>query len=131
MQKIELINVSDYELEIQKVYEQLEFLQREVRIVTDAEELDELERDIRRLTDQLGSLLLGEKVQKSLDSPEGETAEKELVKRIPRRLKSEGKKPVHIDSSFGYQITVWVRYYRRNCDREKKKRHAGLYAGLV
>jgi hypothetical protein len=53
------------------------------------------------------------------------------VKSIPKRLKSEGKKAVHIETAFGYQITVWVRYYRRNCDRKKKKRQAGLYAGLV
>jgi len=66
-----------------------------------------------------------------LNAPEGEVAEKELVKNIPKRLKSEGKKSVHIETSFGYQITVWVRYYRRNCDRKSKKRKAGLYAGLV
>ena len=32
------------------------------------------------------------KIQGSLDSPEGEAAEQELVKSIPKRLKSEGKK---------------------------------------
>lgn len=130
-QKIELADASDYELEIQKVYEQLETLQQEIRIVSNAEELEELEREIQQLTDRLGGLLLGQKVQESLDSPEGEAAEKELVKSIPKRLKSEGKKPVHIDTSFGYKITVWVRYYRRNCDRKRKKRQSGLYAGLV
>jgi len=60
-QKIELTDSSDYELEIQKAYEQLASLEQENRIVTNAEELDEVERDIRRLTDQLGSLLLGKK----------------------------------------------------------------------
>ncbi|MCP4932800.1 MAG: hypothetical protein GY927_01040 [bacterium] len=130
-EKIELSDVSDYELEIEKVYEQLERLQREERIVSDSEGLEKLEQGIRRLTDRLGSLLLGKKIQEALDSSEGEEAEKELVKRIPKRLKSEGKKAVHIETSFGYQITVWVRYYRRNCDRKRKKRHAGLYAGLV
>jgi hypothetical protein len=129
--KIELTDVSDYELEIEKVYEQLAQLQQEVRIVTNAEELEELERDVRQLTDQLGSLLLGQKVQASLDAPEGEEAEKELVQSIPKRLKSEGKKRVYIETSFGYKIPVWVRYYRRNCDRKRKKGKAGLYAGLV
>ena len=60
-QKIELTDSRDYELEIQKAYEQLASLEQENRIVTNAEELEELERDIRRLTDQLGSLLLGKK----------------------------------------------------------------------
>ncbi len=130
-QKIELSNNSDYELEIQKVYEQLEMLQQEARIVNNAEEMEELERDIRQLTDQLGALLLGKKIQESLDAPEGADAEKELVKNIPKKLKSEGKKLVYIDTSFGYQIPVWVRYYLRNCDKKRKKRHKGLYAGLI
>ncbi len=130
-QKIELSNNSDYELEIQKVYEQLELLQQEARIVNNAEEMEELERDIRQLTDQLGALLLGKKIQESLDAPEGADAEKELVKNIPKKLKSEGKKLVYIDTSFGYQIPVWVRYYLRNCDKKRKKRHKGLYAGLI
>jgi hypothetical protein len=60
-QKIELTDISEYDLELQKVYEQLAWLQQEERIVTNAKELEELEREIRRLTDQLGSLLLGKK----------------------------------------------------------------------
>jgi len=130
-QRIELADISDYALEIEKVYEQLELLQQEARIVSNAEELEELEREIRQLTDRLGSLLLGKKIQESLDSSEGEEAEEELMKGIPQKFKSEGKKPVHIDTSFGYQITVWVRHYLRNCDKKRKKRHKGLYAGLI
>ncbi len=130
-QRIELSTQSDYELEIQKVYEQLELLQQEARIVNNAEEMEELERDIRQLTDQFGALLLGKKIQESMDAPEGADAEKELVKNIPKKLKSEGKKLVYIDTSFGYQIPVWVHYYLRNCDKKRKKRHKGLYAGLI
>lgn len=50
---------------------------------------------------------------------------------VPHKLKSEGKKTVHIESGFGYQITVKARYYRRNCDRKKKKGKKGLYPGLA
>lgn len=129
--KIEMTNSSDYEVEIEKVYEEIMALNQETRIVTNAEELEELEREIRRLTDRLGSLLLGKKVQAALDAPAGEAAEQELVKCIPKRLKSEGKKAVHLETCFGYQITVWGRYYRRNCDRKRRQQKAGLYAGLV
>ena len=45
--RIELADVSEYELEIQRVYEQLESLQQEERIVTNAEELEELEQEMR------------------------------------------------------------------------------------
>ena len=131
VKKIEMTNVSDYKSEIEKVYDELEIVQQEVRIVSTAEELEKLEQDIRQLTDRLGSLLLGQKVQASLDSEERQAAEQELVKSIPQKFKSEGKKEVHIDTSFGYQITVWVRYYRRPCDRRKKSHKSGLYPGLV
>lgn len=134
--KIEMTAASDYDGAIDKVYEQLVELQQAVRRVTNAEDLEELEREIRQQTNRLGSLLLGQKTQAALDSAEGEAAEQELVKNIPQRLKSEGKKQVYIDTSFGYRVPVWVRYYRRNCDRtpkqwKKKKRSAGVYAGLV
>ena len=42
-----------------------------------------------------------------------------------------GKKPVTIRTWYGSDLTLYVRYYRRNCDRRKKKRQAGLYAGLA
>jgi len=60
-QRLELSNISDYELEIQKVYEQIELLQQDIRFINSAEELEELEQEIRQLTDRLGSLLLGKK----------------------------------------------------------------------
>ncbi len=31
----------------------------------------------------------------------------------------------------GQEITVWVRYYRRRCDRRRGKGHRGVYAGVV
>ena len=60
-QKIEMSDISEYELAMEKVYEQLAALQQEERVVTNAEELEELEQEIRRQTDRLGSLLLGKK----------------------------------------------------------------------
>jgi predicted nuclease with TOPRIM domain len=60
-EKIELPGLSDYDAEIEKVYEELETLQREERQLSNAEELEELEGEIRRLTDRLGGLLLGKK----------------------------------------------------------------------
>ena len=42
-----------------------------------------------------------------------------------------GKKSVVVRTSYGCSLALEVRYYRRNCDRRKGKRHAGLYAGCV
>lgn len=41
------------------------------------------------------------------------------------------KKAVTIRTSYGVSLTLQGRYYRRNCDRRKGKRYAGIYAGLV
>ena len=70
-------------------------MQASSRIVTSAMELEELEREIRQLTDRLAAAILGQKVQRSLDSEEGQEAEQELIKKHPQRLKSEGKKIRH------------------------------------
>ena len=42
-----------------------------------------------------------------------------------------GGKAVTIRTSYGVSLTLQGRYYRRNCDRRKRKRYAGIYAGLV
>jgi hypothetical protein len=44
------------------------------------------------MTDLLGSLLLGLKLQESLDSVPVECAAQELVDSVPQKMKSEGKK---------------------------------------
>ena len=41
------------------------------------------------------------------------------------------KKSVVVRTSYGCSLALEVRYYRRNCDRRKGKRHAGIYAGCV
>jgi len=42
-----------------------------------------------------------------------------------------GKKSVTIRTAYGVDLSLHVRYYRRKCDRRKKKRLAGLYPGLA
>jgi len=116
---------------IQEIYIKLEQLRKNKRLVTTPEELETLEREIRALTDQLASLILGQKLQESLDSEESCEAEKVLVKSWPARLKNEGKIKVNICTSTGTKIEISTHYYRRNCDRRKGKRSKGVYAGLV
>lgn len=86
------ISPSPYARQIEQIQQELAALQESRRIVTTPQGLAELEREIRSLTDRLGNALLGQKVQASLDSDELSEAEQQLVKRHPKRLKSEGKK---------------------------------------
>lgn len=116
---------------IQEIYFKLEQLRKNKCLVTTPEELEALEREIRVLTDQLASLILGQKLQESLDSEESCEAEKVLVKNWPARLKNEGKIKVNVCTSTGTKVEISTHYYRRSCDKRKGKRSKGVYAGLV
>jgi len=86
---------SRYGHQIATIQRELAEMQANSRIVTSSQEMEELEREIRQLTDRLAGAILGQKVQRSLDSEEGQEAEQELIKKHPQRLKSEGKKIRH------------------------------------
>jgi hypothetical protein len=122
---------AENESRLQEVYGRLQELEQERRVVRSAEELEALEREIRGVTDQLASVLLERQLQANLDSAEQQAAEAELIDAWPGRLKSEGWERVLIRAASGWEIEVWVRYYRRRCDRRSGKRYKGVYAGLV
>lgn len=84
-----------YARQIASIQEELAQLHSSSRIVTTPEEMEALEREIRVLTDRLAAALLGEKVQASLDSDEMTEAEGKLIENHPKRMKSEGKKRSH------------------------------------
>ncbi len=90
--RIAVNDTSDYDSEIGKIKAKLTEFQQNARLVYSAEELEKLEQDIRQMTDLLGSLLLGQKLQQSLDSAPVENAAQELVGSVPQKMKSEGKK---------------------------------------
>jgi len=115
----------------QAVYGRLQALAHERRVVSSAEEFEVLEREIRAETDRLARVLLERQVQANLDSPAQQAAEAELIEAWPGRLKSEGRERVRIRTVGGGELEVWVRYYRRRCDRRRGKRYRGVYAGLV
>jgi hypothetical protein len=116
---------------IQKIYLELEELRKNKKLITTPEELEAIEREIIILTNELASLILGQKLQESLDSEESFEAEKILIKGWSQRLKNEGKIKVNICTSTGTVVEISTRYYRRKCDRIKGKRSKGVYAGLV
>jgi len=90
--RIAVNDVSDYASEIEKVKAMLTQFQQNDHLVSSAEDVEKLEQDIRQMTDLMGSLLLGQKLQQSLDSDPVERAAQELVDSMPQKMKSEGKK---------------------------------------
>jgi hypothetical protein len=86
---------SRYARQIAIIHQELAGMQASSRIVTNPKELEEMEREIRQLTDRLAAAILGQKVQRSLNSEEGQEAERKLIKNHPQRLNGEGKKIRH------------------------------------
>ena len=77
---------------IAQIQNELTQLQASDRIVMNAEELMALEHEIHEITNRLAAALLEQKVQTSLDSDRMTEAEKAMIEKHPKRLKSEGKK---------------------------------------
>lgn len=117
--------------EIQEVYTRLRDLEQATRQLSSPEDLDALEAEINGYTNRLKALLLQKHLQAALDSEEQQEKEAELIQLHPGRMKSEGYETVRIMTAGGSCIHVRVRYYRRSCDRRNRKRHKGMYAGLV
>lgn len=94
LSRINVNNTSDYQLLLDETKKKLEHLENQTYQsgTSLAETAETLEQEIRELMNMQGSLLLGMKLQQILDSEEVEQAEKELIEKIPKKMKSEGKK---------------------------------------
>ncbi len=94
LSRINVNNRSDYQLLLDETKEKIEHLVNQTyQSGTSLEESSEaLEQEIRELMNMQGSLLLGMKLQQILDSKEVEQTEQELIEKIPKKMKSEGKK---------------------------------------
>lgn len=90
--RIAVNDETDYDDEIEKIKVALTEFQQNAHLVSSAKGVEKLEQDIRQMTDLLGSLLLGQKLQQSLDAAPVEYAAQELVDSLPQKMKSEGKK---------------------------------------
>ncbi len=131
--RIEADSTNDYKEHLKAAKEKLEAIESQEYQHADSleEKCEAMEQEIKELVNLIGALLLGLKIQQTIDSEEVEQAEQDFVKELPKKLKSEGRKKVHIETSFGYQIRISTRYYTQNGKRHwRKKRRRGLYPSL-
>jgi hypothetical protein len=122
---------TEYARHIQEVLDELRQMQQTPRLVTSPEELEALEHEIRQRTDRLGSLLVGQHLQQTLDADALQAEQAQLVSQWPTPLKNDGKVKVLIRTAQGLAVPLWVTYYRRKGQRRAGKRYTGVYAGLV
>jgi hypothetical protein len=122
---------SDYDRQIQEALDELQQMQEMPQLVSSPEEFEALERAIRQCTDRLGSLLVGQHLQQSLDADTLQAEQALLVSHWPKPLTNDGRVKVWVRTAQGLAVPVWVTYYRRKGQRQAGKRYAGVYAGLV
>lgn len=121
----------DYEIELENALAALEQFRRENQTVTSAEELEALERQLSALLNRYHALVVGDVIQRSVESEPIKEAVSELTKCWPKPLINDGILRVMIRTAGGMLVPVWVSYYRRKSDRRRKRRQKGLYGALA
>ena len=79
----------------------------------------------------MGSLLVGQHLQQSLDADALQAEQEQLVSHWPKPLKNDGQVTSIVRTVQGLAVPVRLTYYRRPGQRRAGKRYAGVYAGLV
>jgi hypothetical protein len=124
-------NDLDYEEEQENALHALEQFIQENQIVTGPEELEALERNLSELLDQFHAVIVGDVLQRSIESEPVKEAVAELIECHPKKLKNQGTVRVMVRTASGILVPVWVSYYCRKCDGRKKRRQKGLYGALA
>src|SRR5262245_7848890 len=87
---------TDYAGHIQEVLHELRQLAQTPRLVTSPDDLEALEREMRQRTDRLGSLLVGQHLQPTLDADAIQAEQEQLVHQWSHPLTNDGKVRVMI-----------------------------------
>ncbi len=124
-------NSYDLEEEISQLHEEISILRSSCRILRNPKDLESLEHELGELVDRLHGLLVGEQIQRSIDSEELKAEAAKLVESWPKRLKNDGIERVIIRTGRGVCVPVWVTYYRRAGVSATNRRSRGLYAALA
>ena len=124
-------NVTKIEAEIQDILRELEQVSEREDSLNNGLEVEEIEQEIVKLTDQLASLMIGKKVQQSLDRVEMKEEGLKLVKSYPKKLKCQGSREVKIRFSRGEAVAIKTGYYSQAGKKRGKKKRPGLYPGLI
>jgi hypothetical protein len=124
-------NDHNLDKEIKQIFEEISGLRSCRVILRNPKDLEKLERDLGELTDRLHGLLVGEQIQRSIDSEAVEDEVAELVASWPKRLRDDGIQRVLIRTGRGVCVPVLVTYYCRRGVAAINRRSRGLFAALV
>jgi len=117
--------------EIQEVFSEIQLFVQTHPTVHSPEELEEFEKKIEQKTKRLAGLITGQVIQDSLASEEMQREALQFVGSWPRPMRNDGMEYVNIRTKSGQVVTVRTSYFRRKGKRIFKKRHPGIYPGLI
>lgn len=118
---------------VKKSLKGLEELLKSPDYAKNASELEALEKEIVQRTDQLAGLLIGYKVQQSVESEELKKEISKLVDACPKKLKNQGRREVKIHPLRGGEVTITCSYFSQNGkkDKRRKKKRSGVYPAFI
>jgi hypothetical protein len=118
---------------VKKSLKRLEELLDSPDYAKDASELEALEKEIVRRTDQLAGLLIGYKVQQSIESEELKKETLKLIEACPKKLKNQGGREVRIHPLRGEEVTITCSYFSQKSkkDKRRKKKRTGIYPAFI
>lgn len=101
--------------------------------VQNAGDLETLEKEIVRKTDRLAGLLIGYKVQQSIESEELQKESLKFVEACPKKLKNQGRRDVKIHPLRGEEVTINCSYFSQKGKKDKriKKKRTGVYPACI
>ncbi len=119
--------------ELEEALKEIEEFLDSHEYATNAGELEALEKEIVRKTDHVAGLLIGYKVQQSLDSKELGEESLKLINACPKKLKNQGRREVKIHPLRGEEVVIRCAYFTQKGkkDKRRKKKRQGVYPGLV
>jgi hypothetical protein len=123
-------NSSNISLQIQEVCAHASAFVKADHDISSAEDLENVETEVRKIADQLFQATLTPILQAAVDSARTTEAATELVRKLPRRLRSDGATEVDVRTSRGTVITVKTPYYRERSAKGSRRR-PGLYPALA
>jgi hypothetical protein len=120
-------------LELEEALKEIEGLLDSNEYAKNASELEALEKEIVRKTDRLAGLLIGYKVQQSVDSEELSAESVKLIDACPKKLKNQGRREVKIHCLRGEEVIIKCAYFSQKGkkDKRRKKKRRGVYPALV
>jgi len=100
--------------------------------VTTAEELETLEREIVETTDRVAGLLIGYRIQQSVEAEPLICERRKLVQASPKKLKNQGLRDVTIQPLRGDTLVIRTTYFSRKQKKgARKKNRKGAYPALL